>query len=57
VCMLTQFSRRNAEGEVRFEFNVPGFCSRCPLNTSTLSPLVEGGAEYTAIGSVIVGDA
>jgi TPP-dependent indolepyruvate ferredoxin oxidoreductase alpha subunit len=53
-CMLTQFSLRKAEGGVKFEFSVPEFCIGCPHMTSTLSPLVEGGAEDTAIGAVTV---
>lgn len=54
-CMLTQFSRRKAEGEVRFELSVPEFCTKCPPHmTSSFSPLVGGGAEDTAIGAVKV---
>lgn len=54
-CMLTQFSRRKAEGDVRFELSVAEFCRKCPDMTSSLSPLVGGGStEDTAIGAVKV---
>lgn len=53
-CMLTQFSRRKAKGEARF---VPKLCIMCPPMTSSFSPLVEGGAEDTAMRGVTVADA
>lgn len=52
ACMLTQLSLRKAEGGVRFELRVPEFCSRCPHMTPSLSPLVWGGAEDTAMAGV-----
>jgi len=57
-CMLTQFSRRKAAGEARFELRVvPELCSMCPPMTASFSPLEEGGAEDTAMTGVTVADA
>lgn len=59
-CMLTQFSRRKAEGGDRFELRVaPELCSMCPPMTTSFSPpLVEGGGpEDTAMEGVTVAGA
>jgi len=56
--MLTQFSRRKAAGEARFELRVvPELYSMCPPMTASFSPLEEGGAEDTAMTGVTVADA
>lgn len=58
-CMLTQFSRRKAEGGEKFELRVVPelLCSRCPPMTSSFSPLVGGGAEDTAMEGVTLAGA
>lgn len=60
VCMFTQFSRRNDEGDVMLEFRLPEFCRICPPpKPSSFSTLVEGGAEETGTvgGATLTGDA